>query len=174
MITSADKTDDELTRLFNLYRTAELNKRYYGCRAARYERFQTRALVSSAVLSAIALGVLLGTERPSLRVAAGIFAGTSGVVTAAIQYLGWDDKARRFYFLHHAYGHLFAEIEVVLAEIRRAGEITEQQLGSAKTLHDAFGRLEVLDETLPDRELSERLEKEVRVAFPEDYIWTHL
>jgi hypothetical protein len=62
----------------------------------------------------------------------------------------------------------------VLAEVRRSGEITEQQLGAAKTLHDAFGRIEVLDETYPDRKLIDKLDAEVRAAIPDDYIWNNL
>ena len=170
----SDKTYDELTRMFNLYRLSELNKRYYGQRAEFFERLQTGALVIAAVLSAVALGILLGIDNPNVRFVAAGLAGLSAVVTTAVQYLKWDDKARRFYFLHHSYGHLFAEIEVVLAEVRRSGEITDQQLGSAKTLHDAFGRIEVLDETHPDRELIDKLDAEVRAAIPDDYIWNNL
>jgi hypothetical protein len=171
---AADKTYDELTRLFNLYRLSELNRRYYGRRAEHFERLQTGSLVLAAVLSAAALGILLGIGDPRTRFWAAALAGLSAVVTTAVQYLKWDDKARRFYFLHHSYGHLFAEIEVVLAEVRRSGEITEQQLGAAKTLHDAFGRVEVLDETYPDRKLIDKLDAEVRAAIPDDYIWNNL
>jgi hypothetical protein len=174
MTTLSNQTHEELTRLFNLYRLAELNRRYYGRRAQLFEKRQTRTLVSAAVLSAIALGILLGIDDPRVRFWAAALAGISAVITTAVQYLKWDENARRFYFLHHSYGHLFAEIEGVLAEVRRTGEITDQQLGASKALHDAFGRIEVLDEPSPDRELIRQFEAEVNQAFPEDYIWTNL
>jgi hypothetical protein len=172
--TPVDKTYDELTRLFNLYRLSELNRRYYGYRAESFERLQNGALLVAAVLSAIALGILLGIDSPKTKFWAAALAGVSAVVTTAVQYLKWDETARRFYFLHQSYGQLFAEIEALTAEVRRSDEITEQQIGSAKTLHDAFGRIEVLDEMYPKRELIDRLTAEVNKAFPDDYIWNNL
>jgi hypothetical protein len=173
-MTVAERTFDELTRLFNLYRLAEINRRYYGRRAEHFQRLQTSALVLAAILSAVALGILLGIDNPAVRYWAAALAGLSAVVTTAVQYLKWDERARQFYFLHQSYGHLFAEIEVILSEIRRSEEITEQQVGASKALHGAFGRIEVLDELFPDRKLIDALDAEVRAAFPEDYIWTNL
>jgi hypothetical protein len=125
----------------------------------------------SAILSAVALALILLTEASRARFVAAGFAGSSAVVTTAVQYFKWDEQARRFYFLHHSYGHLFAQIEALLSEIRRSPEITEQQVGASKALHDAFGRVEVLDEPDPDRKLIDKLDAEVRKAFPEDYVW---
>lgn len=172
--TPTDKTYDELIRLFNLYRLAELNRRYYGRRAEHFEHLQTGFLVFAAVLSACALGLLLSTVDDWARYLAAVLAGASAVVTTVVQYFKWDDQARRFYFLHHSYGHLFAQIEALMAEIRRSDEVTEQQIGASKSLHDAFGRIEVLDELNPDRKLIDQIDAKVREAFPEDYIWTNL
>jgi hypothetical protein len=169
-----DKAQAELTRLFNLYRLAELNRRYYGRQASHFERLQTRFLVASAILAAIALGLLLLTDATWARFTAAGLAGLSAIVTTVVQYFKWDEQARRFYFLHHSYGHLFAQIEAVMSEIRRADELTEQHIGESKLLHDAYGRIEVLDELDPDRRLIDELDAEVRKAFPEDYIWTNL
>jgi hypothetical protein len=65
-------------------------------------------------------------------------------------------------------------LSVRLAEIRRSSEVTEQQIGADRCLHDAFGRIEVLDEPNPDRKLIDKLDAKLREAFPEDYIWTNL
>ena len=104
---STDRTYEELTRLFNLYRLSELNRRYYGNRGAHFERLQSGFLVASAVLSAIALGLLLAVSGDVVRYFAAGFAGISAVLTTVTQYFKWDEQARRFYFLHHSYGHLF-------------------------------------------------------------------
>ena len=61
-----------------------------------------------------------------------------------------------------------------MSDIKRSHEITEQQIGAVKSIHDAFGRVEVLDELNPDRKLIDELDAQVRVAFPDDYIWTSL
>jgi hypothetical protein len=172
--TPTERTFEELTRLFHLYRLAEINRRYYGRRGEHFQRLQTGASVFAAILSAVALGILLGIDDSRVRFWAAALAGLSAVVTTGAQYLKWDERARQFYFLHQSYGHLFAEIEALLAEVRRSNEISEQQIGASKTLHDAFGRVEVLDEPFPKRKLIAIVDAEVREAFPEDYIWTNL
>ena len=53
---------EELNRLFNLYRLANLNTRYYGCRAETFERYSKIATIAVAVFSATALALLLGVE----------------------------------------------------------------------------------------------------------------
>lgn len=169
-----DKTYEELTRLFSLYRLSELNRRYYGRRADHFDHLQTGFLVLASALSAIALGLLLSTVADWARYLAAALAGISAVVTAIIQYFKWDEQARRFYFLHQSYGHLFVQIEALMAEIRRSDEVTPEQIGASKSVHDAFGRVEVQDEPDPDRKLIAKLDAEVREAFPEDYIWTNL
>lgn len=174
MTASTDKTYDELTRLFDLYRLAELNRRYYGLRGAFFERLQSGFLVAAAVLSAFALGLLLATPGETTNYIAAALAGFSAVLTTVTQYFKWDEQARRFYFLHHSYGHLFSQSEALMTDIRRTGEVTERQIGASNFLHDSFGRIEVLDEPEPNRKLIDKLEAEVNTAFPNDYIWTHL
>ena len=173
-VAPVDKTYEELTRLFNLYRLAELNRRYYGIRGEHFQRLQNGTLVFAAVLSAIALGLLLGVDYASVRFWAAGLAGISAVVTTAAQYLKWDEEARRFYFLHHSYGNLFTQIEMLIAEIRRSNEVTSEQIGASKSLHDGYGRIEVLDELDPDKKLISNIEADVNKAFPDDYIWTNL
>lgn len=174
MTASTDKTYDELTRLFDLYRLAELNRRYYGRRGAFYESLQGGFLGSAAILSAIALGLLLALEDKNVRYWAAALAGLSAVLTTVTQYFKWDERAKQFYFLHHSYGHLFSQSAALMTDIRRGQEVTERQIGASNLLHDAFGRVEVLDEPNPKRKLIDKLTAEVHAAFPDDYIWTHL
>ncbi len=174
MTASTDRTHDELTRLFNLYRLSKLNRRYYGNRSAHFESLQGQFLVASAVLSAIALGLLLAVAGEKIRYVAAVLTGLSAVLTTVTQYFKWDEQARRFYFQHHSYGQLFSQSEALMSDIKRSQEITEQQIGAAKSIHDAFGRVEVLDELNPDRKLIDALDAQVREAFPDDYIWTSL
>jgi hypothetical protein len=78
------------------------------------------------------------------------------------------------YFLHRAHEQLFTQIEAVISQVRRSGDITSEQLGSSKAVHDTFERLQALDEPHPDTALVKRLDQQVRSAFPPDYIWTNL
>jgi hypothetical protein len=148
--TSVDKTYEAETRLFGLYRLIELNRRYYGSRAAHFERLHNSILVGGAIVSGVALGMVLLGDSLNMRMAAGVLACISAVVTTTLHYLKWDEKARQFYFLYDSFGQLFGEIEVVLFDVRRSHEISEQQLGAAKNLYDAFSRIEVFEKAVVD------------------------
>jgi hypothetical protein len=68
---------------------------------------------------------------------------------------------------------LFAQAELVISEIRRNVEATEQHIGAAKMVHEAYMRIDALDEPNPDQKLIDREDELVRNAFPDDYVWTN-
>ena len=61
----------------------------------------------------------------------------------------------------------------MIAEIRRGGEATDEQIGAARMVHEAYMRIDALDEMEPDQKLIDREDAKVRKAFPDDYIWTN-
>jgi hypothetical protein len=168
------RTDAELNRLFNLYRLANLNTRYYGCRAEIFERRLKWVQVVIALLSAAALSILLASDTSGTRLAGAVMAGIAAVVSSIVPFLGWADKAREMRNLNFAYGQIFSQVEFVITDIRRAGEMTDEQLGLARMVHEAYMRIDAIDELEPDRELIEKLDAHVREAFPNDYMWTNM
>ena len=170
---TADPYYDELKRLFDLYRIANLNARYYGCRAEQFERYVKGANISAALLSALALSFLLAFEGVWAKSFAAAFSGIAAVVTGVIPYFGWTEKIRDLRSLRFAYSQLFGQLEFAIAEIKRAGTLTDEHIGLARMVHEAFMRVESQDELEPDEELMKREESKVREALPPDYLETH-
>jgi len=168
-----DRTCEELTRLFNIFRIANLNVRYYGCRAARFDARERFLQLATAGLSAGALALLLASGADWSRWAAAIMAGLAASLAAVDPSLAWKDAAREMHVRREAYGHLFTLIESVITDIRRSGRITDEQYGASKTVHEAFERLDAIDEARPDNRLKDKVDQEVRKAFPPDYLWTN-
>lgn len=169
---TCDKTHAELIRLFRIYRHSNLNIRYYGCRAEKFERYIKWVNICAALLSATALSYLLG-NFPGAKYVAAIATGLVSVAMAVAPLAGWTEKARECRSLHFSYMQLFAQVELVMAEIRRSEAITEEQTGAAKMVHEAFMRLDAIDEPEPDQVLIDCENKKVLDAFPSDYIWTN-
>ena len=171
----SDPYYEELNRLFNLYRLANLNMRYYGCRAERFEWWNKFALVVPAVLSTLALALILGVDpkEPWARTGAAIAAGIAAIISGAVSFLGLTERIRDLRNLRFAYSQLFGQIEFAITEIRRAGSLSAEHIGLAKMVHEGFMRVEALDELKPDQALIDREDAKVRKAFPEDYIWTN-
>jgi hypothetical protein len=175
---SADPYYDELKRLFDLYRLASLNLRYYGCRAEKYEWLSKVSLGASAAFSGVALTLLLimdpsAQDAGKIRVGAAILAGIATLVSGITPYTGWTEKVRDLRSLRFAYSQLFGQLEFAITEIRRAGSLSPEHVGLARMVHEAYTRIESLDEQDPDQKLIDREDAKVRKAFPEDYLWTH-
>jgi hypothetical protein len=170
---SGDPYYDELNRLFNLYRIANLNTRYYGCRAEKFERLNKIAIVIVALLSASALALLLGVDQPWVRPAGAALSGLAAIITGVTPFLGWPEKIRDLRSLRFAYSQLFGQIEFAMTEIKRAGALSPEHIGLARMVHESFMRVEALDELEPDQKLIDKEDAKVRAAFPPDYLWTN-
>lgn len=170
----SDPYYEELNRLFNLYRLANLNTRYYGCRAERFERLSKMGTMVVAVLSASALALLLGVDQPWVKPLAAALSGLAAVITGVTPFLGWPEKIRDMRSLRFAYSQLFGQIEFAITEIKRAGALSREHVGLSRMVHEGFMRVEAMDELKPDQKLINREDAKVRKAFPDDYLWTHL
>jgi hypothetical protein len=166
----------ELNRLFILYRLANLNARYYGCRAERFEWCSKAALVVTAILSTLALWLILGVDPKEswARAGAASAAGAAALISGVTPFFGWAEKIRELRNLRFAYGQLFGQIEFAITEIKRAGYVAGEHIGQSKMVHEGFMRIEAMDELDPDQKLIDREDAKVRKAIPEDYLWTHL
>src|SRR3982750_1764096 len=168
-LASRDSELEELNRLFNLFRLANLNLRYYGCRGERYERYAWRLDMVATITSAIALFVLLISEVSYIRFIGAGLAGIAAICTAVAPVTGWPAKAKRFSILHALYSHLFAQVESVMTQVRRDG-LTPEILGASKQVHESYRQLHAMDEMEPDQDLIDREDKKVREAFPPEYL----
>ena len=170
---SADPYYEELNRLFNLYRLANLNTRYYGCQAEKFERRNKWAAVLGAILSTAALALLLGVDKPWVKPAAAVLSGLAAIITGVTPFMGWTEKIRDLRSLRFAYSQLFGQIEFAITEIKRAGKLSPEHVGLSRMAHEGYMRVEAMDELEPDQKLIDREDAKVRQAFPNDYIWTH-
>ena len=99
---------EELSRLFYVFRVTQLNLRYYGSRAAKFSKLVTGAQVLAAALSAAALAIL-SIPGVNLKVYAGLCAALSAVIAGTLPSFGWSEKARDLYALHVAHKQLFGK-----------------------------------------------------------------
>ncbi len=170
---SADPFYEELNRLFQLYLLANLNVRYYGVRAESFEWWIKVALITTSVLSTLALSLILGVDQSWARTVSAVSAGLAAVISGVTPFCGWSEKVRDLRSLRFAYSQLFGQIESAITEIKRAGSISPEHIGLARMVHDAYTRIEALDEFEPNQKLIDREDAKVRKAFPDDYLWTH-
>lgn len=170
---SSQQYYEELNRLFLLYRLANLNTRYYGRRAEKFESQKKWVDISVAFLSTVALTVVLAVEGTIGKIIAASLSGIAAIISGVTPFLGITDKIRDLRGLRFAYSQLFGQIEFVITEIRRAGQVSEQHIGLSRMVLEAYTRIEALDEMDPDKALIDEEDAKVRAAFPDDYLWTN-
>ena len=170
--------DEELARLFNLFRLCNLNVRYYGCRAEKYERLMRGLHVAAGIVSAVALFIILLIDSKDqyagkVKLTAAALTGMATVLTGLAPLTGWSTKGAQMCKLQVLYSHLFGQVEAVITQIRRDG-LTAGNIGASKQVHEAYRQMHALDELEPDQKLIDREDKKVREAFPADYLYSHL
>jgi hypothetical protein len=162
----------ELRSLYNIQRTALLNIKYYGARAALFESWYLVCHVIAIVGSLSAVGGFLTLENTKWgKWAAGVIGVLSAVSAALPPILQFSNKISQFERLHFSYSELFHMAKSLALDIRRSGLVTEQQVGASKAINDLYSRLGQLDETDPKPEIIKKFEQEVRTAFPQDSLW---
>jgi hypothetical protein len=168
----------EICRVWEQFRIANLNVRYYGSLAQR-TKFRNSALqIAIAVCSLIALVILAAPElRNQFAIVAVITSGLATVIAGALPFLGWDEDARKYSFLNRAYQLVENQIRDTLVQMRRSNTLTPQLLGKSEMVLDSMFRLQGLDEEeYSKRALAEKgaLTEEVNHSFPADYVWNNL
>ena len=167
----SDTTRAELQTLYDLYRTADLNVRYYGLKAnrlmSRYRWLQALSALSSAAAVAGAVQNVPVFGK-SIWVA---FATVAAVTTAVASVYDLPNRISRLEHLHVAYVELFHQLELLLHEIRRNVYMTDENLGMSRVLQQLYTRMGPKDETAPDRKLLSILQSEVNRALPPERMW---
>src|SRR5579883_2202679 len=136
---------DEMNRLFLLYRLANLNMRYYGCRAEYFEQRIKFFSVVGAIFSTLALALLLGVDEGWVKLIAAGLSGIAAVLAGVIPFFGWTEKIRDLRSLRFAYSQLFGQIEFAITEIKRAGAVSSEHIGLCRMVHEGFMRVEASD-----------------------------
>jgi len=173
---SVSLEEAELIRLFDIYKIANLNIRYYGRRAAQYETWdRVLSIVAGfcAFMAVIVLTIPLDEKYLSpLRITAAVLAGVATLLTGLSPLLGWATQAKKLYGIHTLYEQLFADIALVITDIRRNG-LSEASKGAYNLVYQSYLRAQSLDELDPDQDLIKVENEKVKQALPPEYLWTH-
>jgi hypothetical protein len=161
----------ELTTLYDLLRTSDLNTRYFGRKAAalskRYRALQIiTALSSAATVAGFLQQVPLWGKSIWL-----LFGGSAAIASAIASVYNFPTRIARLEHLHESYNELFHQLEFLLHDIRRSGSVGPEHLGASRVLQQIYSRMGPKDEPSPSRRLIERLQAEVNEALPPDRMW---
>ena len=171
---------EEICRVYEQFRIANLNVRYYGSLAQSRKNWSTRVQISVAVLSVFSLVVLAAPEFraiSSLAVSAAVASGLAAVLSGAIPFFGFDEDSKKYALLNRSYQIVENQLKDTLVLLRRSDVLSQELLGRVSVVLDSMSRLQSLDEEeYSPKGLAEkgRIQEEVNKAFPADYVWNNL
>lgn len=161
----------EMVRLYDLYRSALLSKKYHAHRLNRARLFAsvTETVAALASSSAIASLAIWRSEVGNLAFAVLlVLAAAASVIRSSFGLSGLLDRHSR---MAYAWNELALDMDKLIAAIRREnglGEIRHQQ---AIDLADRFQHVEMQEEPGPKRLLLIKLQKEVDESVPSERLW---
>jgi hypothetical protein len=168
---SKESTRRELTRLYDLMRSASLNLHYYGHRAHSVERLNLAFQCIAAAGSVAAVsGFLTESGQPGKYIWAAI-AAISALAASISPILGFSDKISLFQRLHYVYCEIYHLVRLLTEEIARNGSVTERDIGQADTLHKLYASIGPADEGKVNDKVREGCQKAVNKAIPPESLW---
>ena len=103
--------------------------------------------------------------------AAALVGALSAISAAIPAVMGHSERVNRFEKLHFSYCELFELTKRTIAEIRRSGLISEEQIGAAKLLGDLCSRFGKMDDPDHKDKIRDDCERIVRERFPVTSLW---
>jgi hypothetical protein len=165
-------TNLELWGLYDIRASAFLNLLYYASRASTWAFWNLLLQVGASIgsLGAVTVFLTLGTD-PICKWASAFVGVVSALCAILPAIMGHAEKVNKFEKLHFAYCELFELAKRMALDIRRAGVITDEQVGAVKLLNDLASRLGRTDDTDFKDKLRDKCQNTVLKRFPRESLW---
>jgi hypothetical protein len=162
----------QLKVLYNHYRDACLNQKYYGHRYVHVERWNKGVEIAIAIGSATsAIGAWPLWQSSVGKV---IWAGVAAISTtlAVVKpFINYPEKMKRFERLHMGYAEVMAELREAVNNVQMNRNLSAETLAAHRRTRKILTKLAREDEPNPDRKLIQRLQAEVNKEIPAHSLW---
>jgi hypothetical protein len=169
---SPNITVGQLKNIHREFRTALLNKKYYGCRLHWYQtvnRWLEILIAFGATSGAGVAGFAIWKNGAGV-IAWGIISGASIVLSTLKPIIDLPKQIERYSKLSGAYSKIFESFRVMEQELDEGG-LTTAHIEKFKQLRSQLVDLAADDDQKPDTTLVKRLENEVNKEIPVTSLW---
>jgi len=163
---------DSVKTVNNTYRTALMNRRYYGYRLSVVKRRNTILEIVIAVGTSSAVGAWAIWKSTSIGANVWVvLAGLATLFAVVKPFLNLSKHVEKYSTLFVGHGDVYYDLKIILTELARVGDYTDK-------MHEAFGRaLERIKQLAPedDPKINEKLRRrcfeEVEKEIPVESLW---
>jgi hypothetical protein len=155
------------------YRTALMNKKYYGARLERFKR------INRLLEIAIALGATTGTGVAGLAIwkqgygtpAWAVISGLAIILSAIKPILDYPKQIERYAKLAGEYAAHFETLRIMQQDINASRKLTTEQVETFNQVRKRSAELAVLDDAHPNASTLRRAFDEVKKEIPPEALW---
>jgi hypothetical protein len=167
-------TKSQLRYIYDSYRTALLNRKYYGYRLTRYQSF------NSAMDIAIAVGATGSGGIAGLAIWGTItgqyawlwISGVATIVGVVKPILQLGIKIENYTKLFTGHGSVYLELKAVVEDIEVSRSIPPKIVEQYENIRKRIAELGGLDDPKPDKKLIKELQSQVNDEIPPDILWS--
>jgi len=166
---------DELSELFNSFRLAELNRRYYARRLETLKALDAASSLVILVSTGAAFGVLSIPGFPHAPVVGAILAAVGFLASIAVPVFGLAHKIEQASERACAFHYAVQLLECALRFVKRCAYQKGEVAGWVASAQQAYRQAAALQVTeVPNPVLVKKVEDEINEQFPPSYVWTSL
>jgi hypothetical protein len=163
---------EQLEILYDHYRDACLNQKYYGHRYVHVERSNSGIEIAIAIGSATStIGAWPLWQFGVGKVIWATIAGASTILAVVKPFLNYPEKMKKFGRLHAGYVEITTELREIVNNLRIARSLSNEALITYKRMRKMLTQLAREDEPNPNRRLIKRLQAEVNKEIPLHTLW---
>jgi len=157
----------ELKEFYDDYRTACLNRKYYGRRLAFTQRWALFVDILIAIGASSSFATLkIFSDTGIGKTILPYLAGTAAVIAIVKPFFAFDKKAENYAKLVADYSTQTAEMKRILGRIRIQSCLSTDLRARIETIQGVLDRLVCLDDAFPKRKLLISLQREVNDEIP--------
>ena len=167
-----------LKSLYNDYRTALLNKKYYGCKLVYVQRWN---LWLNVLIAVTAGGGGAGgfTEwmkssaeaHEEINIAWSLLSAGAGLVAVLKQYVHLDVKIENYSKLFTEYTKIASNFRVLVQRVQQYRAVPAEIVSRYDELAELFADLEARDDPKPSARLLDKMQMAVNSEVPPNQLW---
>lgn len=149
MSSTLDTNQHRLRRIYDDYRTAQMNRDYYACRLETLKTYNRYYEIAIAIGTSTAVAGWHVWQTPAGKTVWAFFGALVAVLTIVKPILQLAKDIERYSKLHTGYSDLFYDYRHIIDEVKARGGINKQTAGAAAAAEKRYRDLALQDDPKP-------------------------
>jgi hypothetical protein len=169
--TRSSPTEDELTVIYDAYRTARMNVIYYGAKLGKLQRLGLAVDLIVAIGTSSTVAALAVWDAPVMSVVRSALVGLTVLLVTIRPVLNIPRRVERYSKLYAAYMGVHSSFEAIVNEIRSSHVLSPESRYLAESEQKRLAQTEKDDDPAPDKVLIEQAYAQVNEEVPASSLW---